>query len=256
VYGRVGREAIGARDAEHGRVVWRAKVRNRGYATPEFAAAPGLLLVATGDRLTAWESIFKPPPRGVDAGTTSFDPLVQERFLFGGVIGSRLRAARPRVHVQRARWHRGRFHSFASARPARDGFFQAPVRLRRNSRVRASVAGAHSRPLTIYAWPRFRFGRPRALGRRRALLRVSVRAPGTRLSGRRMVFYFARNGTRLRRLDTARIRGHRATFVFRPVRHIKRRDRVYVCIRGQLKLGLGRPDPLTRRCGARRIRLR
>jgi hypothetical protein len=41
---------------------------------------------------------------------------------------------------------------------------------------------------------------------------------------------------------------------FHPPRHARRSDLVWFCVKGSLRMGLGRPSPLTRRCGARVLR--
>jgi hypothetical protein len=46
----------------------------------------------------------------------------------------------------------------------------------------------------------------------------------------------------------------RATFAFRALHHVGRRDYLSVCIKGQARLGLGRPSRYLRQCGRRQIR--
>jgi hypothetical protein len=46
-----------------------------------------------------------------------------------------------------------------------------------------------------------------------------------------------------------------AVVVFDALRHVGRRDYLATCVKGQLRLGLGRPTPFTRRCGRRLIHI-
>jgi hypothetical protein len=82
---------------------------------------------------------------------------------------------------------------------------------------------------------------------------VTARAPQARLGGRTFVLYLARAKTRkLHRLAQARLAGGRTArtrLTFRPPRKVARGDVLVFCVRGQLKLELGRPSPLTERCG-------
>jgi hypothetical protein len=231
-------------------------LKTRGYTIgedPQLAAAPGLLLVTGGGLLTAWESVFKPKPGGIATGATSFDVFAGKRFGFVGVLGSQMRGARPRVRVERARWPGKRFKSLGRAgRSSPDGFFGAGIRLSRNSRLRASLGKTRSRPLTVYVYPKVKLGRARwAVVNRVVQLRAAIRAPGTHLTGRTLVLYILRHGTkRVRRIDAARIRGGHATFRYGPF-HSSRKDTLWYCVRGGLKLGFARPSPFSRRCGAR-----
>jgi hypothetical protein len=56
---------------------------------------------------------------------------------------------------------------------------------------------------------------------------------------------------RLRRAGPGRTR---VRLRFRPPARATGANRLAFCIERQLRLGLGRPSPLTRRCGARRVR--
>jgi outer membrane protein assembly factor BamB len=254
IYLSEGSHAYGL-DSRTGRTIWSTAV-HAPFETPELAAAPGLLLVESNDHLTAWESEFQPRPRGIGLGASSFDVFTRQLFGVGGVIGRDLRHGRTRVRFQEARWPGHHFHASGAVRSERDGGFSAGSRLRRNTRIRALVGRRRSGSISIFVYPRVRLGRARAAGSR-VRLRPSVRAPGVRLSGHTFVLYLNRgNKGRLTRVAAGRIHGTRATLLYRPPRHLSSRDRVFFCVRGQVRLGLGRPSPLNRRCGARRIRLR
>jgi outer membrane protein assembly factor BamB len=246
-------DRVTALDAATGRSVWGAKLGEPKQGS--LAVAPGLLLVAHGNRLSAWESVFKPRPRRIALGASAFDVLTGRRFVVAGVLGSRLRGNDARVRVQWAPWRGGRFRSFRPFKPSRDGYFGWRTSIRRNTRFRAASGRARSRPVTVYAYPRVKLGRARwTSGNRLLRLRPRVRAPGVRLSGRTFVLYLHRRGTRrAKRIDAGPIRGKRATLIYRPLRNVSRRDRVYHCVRGGPKLGLGRPTKFARRCGARTV---
>ena len=252
-----------ALDSETGQEIWTEKLagdfhNGSQYIAGEVAAAPGLLIVAGGGYVTAYESVFKPPADGIEIGADAFDVVAGKGFNVVGVLGSTVRQARPRVQIEGAPWRRGGFKRLGDVKPARDGGFSGGIKLNRNSRFRATAGGVASPPITVYAEPNVKLGRARPAGRR-IRIGVTVTTPGVRLAPRQFVLYLDRARTkRLTRLATGRLRAagrgrSRATLVFTPPRRVGRRDLLAVCIRGQLGLGLGRPAPLTRRCGARAV---
>lgn len=238
----------------------RAGPSDTGEST--IASAPGLLLVPTGSRLTAYQSVFRPAATGVAAGATA-DVEYGRRPAFAGVVGVGLRARR-RVTVQLAGHGSRRFRTLGPLTTQADGFFGASLRLSRNGRVRISVGAARSAPVRLYVYPRYRtkLRRARADPNR---IRASVRVSGprdVRLAQRRVVLYFAQpRRKRYVRLGAARLRragkgrAH-ATVRFNAVRRIGRGDFLVYCIPRASRLGLGRSDALDGRCGARRIPLR
>jgi outer membrane protein assembly factor BamB len=251
---------VRAFDAETGRLLWSDKLKPDGSSDQGprlLAAAPGLLLVAEGAGVSAYESALKPPPRGVALGAYYSDLLAGRRAILAGVLGTELRGDRPQATIESARWRGGDFKPVLSTRPGRDGGFGGRPAVVRNTRFRATAAGAASDALTVYAYPSVKLGRPVAVSRFGVRLSVVARAPATRLSGRTFVLYLDRHKTKgLTLLARARLRGGRrarAVLSFQDKTPFDKRDLVYFCIRGQLALDLGRPDPLTRRCGARRL---
>ena len=248
-------------DSETGQEIWSEKLpggfhNGSQYIVGETAAAPGLLIVAGGGFVTAYESVFKPPADGIEIGADTFDVIAGKGFSLGGVLGSGIRGGRPMVQLDGAAWRRGDFKRLGEVKPARDGGFTGGITLNRNSRFRVTAGGVASPPITVYAEPNVRIGAARAAGRRISV-GVTVRTPGTRLGRRRFVLYLDRARTkRLTRIASGRLRPAgrgraRATLVFTPLRRVGRRDLLAFCIRGQMDLGLGRPSALTRRCGAR-----
>ena len=250
-----------ARDAERGQRLWSAHPpRNldaRPYS-PVLAAGPDALLLSFEGRLSAYGSVLRPSPQGLALRVSPGILHAGGRADVVGVAGERLRVRRPRVRIQGAEWPRGRWRAAGGARVRRDGgFADRNFRIYRNARFRAAVGSIRSRAFTVYAYPRVRLGRPvRHAGR--VTVSVRARAPRTSLRGRRFVLYLDRSGSGpLRRLAVGRLRGRgpgrvRTTLTFRLPR-LGRRDRVAYCVKGQLRLRLGKPSPLTRRCGARLI---
>jgi outer membrane protein assembly factor BamB len=246
-------------DAETGRTIVSSKLAGttEDAATAELAAAPGWLFSAQRGRLEAYTSALTPAPRGVAFDVYANEVVAGRKAVGVGVLGTELRGDRPRVTIERAPWHGGRFGRALRVRPTRDGGFEGAVRLAVNSRLRATGAGVRSRPVTVYAWPQVSIGRGVAVGRRGVRLPVVASAPARRLGGRTIVLYYDRHSTKgLRLLASGRLRGGRrarAVVRFDEPRGSSSRDNVWWCIRGQLSLGMGRPEPLTRRCGARRL---
>ena len=248
VYGiRGGR--LTAVSAEDGRVLWqRGAVPGQGIGRL-LAAAPGTLLVAYSDRLTAYESFFKPAPRRVALGAEDTDADAGQSITLTGVLGRELRGVGVMVRVEAADWPREPFERFDDVRAARDGGFTAEAVVYRNSLFRVGAPGEGSDVVTVYAAPKVVIGVPRG-----GIATVGVRAPRTRLAGRTLFLYRDRPGNRpLQRLASGRLRATGPGRTRTRVSLRNRRGEIVFCIRGQLRLGLGRPTPLTRRCGARRI---
>jgi outer membrane protein assembly factor BamB len=250
---------------DSGRRLWTARPpirpQDRGVgASGELAAAPGLLLVPGGMRLTAYESVFRPQPGGIASGPAVADAVYLRPNHVVGVVGTELRGRGARVTLEYAergarRWKRG-----AAARVQADGYFSIRVRTRVNTRVRVRSGGVVSRPRTIYTYPRigYKVKRP-APNRIRATVTLRT-ARSVRLGGRRASVYIGR--VRAKRLDllgrttlSGRGAGRASGVVsFRALRHVGDHDYLAVCVKGQARLGIGRPTPFTRGCGRRRIR--
>jgi hypothetical protein len=250
-------------DAETGKPIWSDPLPgdfdSADFPPPTVAVSPGLLLIAGGGHVTAYESVFRPSPDGIDIGADAFDVIAGRAFSVVGVLGTSIRGPRPRVEIQGAPSPGGDFRRLSDEPSARDGGFFAPIVLARNSRFRAVVGGAASPPITVYAYPNVALGRPRWVGRTRLRMDVRVKAPAARFGGRTFVLYLDRvKSKRLQRIGSGRLRQvgrgrARTTLVFTPLRKVGRRDTVVFCVRGQVAMGLGRPSSLTRRCGARRV---
>lgn len=251
-------DRLAALSTEDGRVLW-TDGRVVGPAGRSLAVAPGLLLVAGEGRVVAYQSALRPPPGGIALGVDRQEVPAGTPFALVGVLGRELRRPGAQVTIEGSDWPRGRFGRVSKARAERDGGFLGGVALYRSSRFRARTARGVSAPLTVYAVPRVRLGTPRRAGRGRMAVAASVRTPRTRLDGLRLHLYLRRAGTkRLERVASGRLRRAgsgrtKASLRFRPLKRTTRADTLDFCIERQLRLGLGRPSPLTRRCGARRL---
>lgn len=252
----IGHDVYGFRDdrlvalsAEDGRELWARRPPGDGSSNQaETAAAPGTLVIAYDERLTAYESYFKPAPRAVALGASSSDVTAGEEVRLIGVLGRELRGVGVRVRLEGAE-RRGRFERFRTLRAARDGGFSIAVVVHRNSRFRVQGPGEGSEVVRVYATPRVILGRPR-----RGVTGVSVRTPRTFLAGRTLVLYRDPGGGRpLARLAAGTLRAEGPGRARTRLALRNRRGDLVFCVRGQLKLGLGRPNALNRRCGARRI---
>jgi outer membrane protein assembly factor BamB len=254
------RRELHALDSETGRVLWSETVPNGTDVTTggqiAVAAAPGTLLVAAAGRLTAYTSALQPAPRSVAFGGFPVEVNSGGRIGLVGVLGRDLRGSRPDVQIEVAAWPRGRFVRAFKIRASRDGGFDDTFVLYRNGRFRASVGGTRSKVIVRYAWPTLKLGRPRYVTRTVSRIGAVVTTKNVRLGGRTVVLYLDRRRTKgLVRMGSGRLRGGtraRTVITYREPR-ASRKDTLWYCIRGQLRLALGRPSSLTRRCGAPRL---
>jgi hypothetical protein len=216
-----------------------------------------MAFVAAGGRLEAYRSRLRPAANRIAAGAAPSELFAGDWSVLVGVLGTAVRSGDPQVRIAAARWRGGRFGRFARV-PSTGGGFQAYARVFRNTRFRASAGGRRSRTFTAYAYPDIRLGRAHQSGGR-VRQPATVRSPHTNLARRTLVLYLG-HGRSASRIGAARLHGRKgfaSTVVsFPPLRHVSSRDRVYLCVRGALRIGLGRPDDLSRRCGAAWVRLR
>jgi hypothetical protein len=227
----------------------------------ELAVAPGLLLVPTQHRLTALESVYRPNERGIAFGLSLADVRYRERTYPQGVVGTGLRTKGARVRLEWSEFPYRRWHRNVTTPVQDDGFFAFVSRDDVNTRFRVRSGGAVSAVRTAYTWPRVSYkARRPAPNRIRLTIRMRT-ARRIRLAGRRATLYLGRGRTgSLTRLGSSTtLRGSgggRGVGVvsFRALRHVGKRDFLTACVRGQARLGIGRANRFTRRCGARRIR--
>lgn len=252
---------LAARSIENGALLWsdRRVVRPPGVADAFLEAAPDLLLVGGGGRLHAYESVFSPGPRQLQAAVARRDVLAGGRIRVLGRVGEGVRSGEVRIAV--ARFPSRRFRSAGTARIRPDGGFRTRLRADRNVRIRVSRTGTHRKVLRAFVYPRVRF----RVRQRGGLVRAGVRirtARDVRLSGRRAVVYLTRpKARRYQRVGVARLRrtgrGRAAgTASFKPLARVGAKSGLVACIPGQVRLGLGRAYDLTRRCGAASVRYR
>ena len=251
VYGMRG-ERLTAFSGEDGRVIWDRKLGIDDDYSPVTAAAPGTLLLAYNGRLTAWESALKPAPRSVALGVDDSDVRAGASVTLVGVLGRELRGSGVQVRVEGGLWPDGPFERLDDVRAARDGGFTTDATVYSNSRFRVGAPGEANDVVTVYAYPDVTVGHVR-----RGRVGVTVKTPRTRLAGRTLVLYRDPPGDgALERLGSTRLRAAgsgRSRGTVRLERRPRVRDDVQSCVRGQLRLGFGRPGALSRRCGARRI---
>lgn len=259
---RVGEDHLSAFDLATGAQRWGARlIRPRTsthVGTP--AAGQGLVVVDVGTTLVALATAASAPREDVTLRLAKHGNV--EAFAAAGVSGATggtLAALRTRLEVDRFPFGGG-FRPQGRERDTRtDGRYVHSARVDRNTRVRVVTSdGRRSRTATIWTYPRIRFSVRQVAGRVRVRLRVRA-GRDVRFGGRRTAFYIVRTRQRrLVRLDAARLGGRRgrgrATFRFRPLDRVGRRDFVVACVRGAHRLGLGRADVLSRRCGARTLR--
>ncbi|HEV2813080.1 MAG TPA: PQQ-binding-like beta-propeller repeat protein [Solirubrobacteraceae bacterium] len=258
-------EAIVARDARTGAIRWAARVLTRDARSPTYggirqyaAAGEGIVVVPHGNQLTALAPLARARPEPIEV-KLSKRPDVEAGSWFGlsGTTGSVLAASRTTLEAN--------VHPFRGFRRVKEdateatGLYRHSLPVRRNTRLRVVTAdGRVSRPVSVYVYPRIRLFVSQRGGLVRARMRV-LSVPRIRaLRGRRVALYLGRRGSRrLARIDAARLgRGRSATFVFRPLprSRVTRRAYLLACVAGAHRLGLGRADVLSRRCGRRVIR--
>lgn len=246
-----------------GGVVWKARVP-KGPLEAEtlgfLSAAPGLLLVTTPSRIVAYQSVYRPAPRGVAWNATTSDVAYRSPFGVQGVIGAALRGPGARVRIDYDGYPYGGWSQVTVRRVEPDGFFAATIRQSVNTRYRIVAGGARSRSLTVYAFPRLHVAFHRAGANAIRLVFGLTTARDVRLAGRRAFVYLGRvRARRFDRLGSTRLQargsGRTAGLVkFPAIRSVGSRDFVTVCVPRQYRLGLGRRDRLARSCGRARVR--
>jgi outer membrane protein assembly factor BamB len=264
MYGATTQGVLFALDLRTGARIWQDRVPYLAGLSPSYRGgmdvAPGLLLVPGGRKLTAYESLFRPAAGGIAAAPVLSDVEFLGANSEEGVVGTQLRTKGARVTLEWDEPPFGRFRRLARGSVGPDGYFAFRIRSEKNTRVRIRLGKAVSSPRTIYTYPRVRY-RVQRLSPTRIKVVISTRtAPRTHLAGHAATLYIGRvKARRLDRLGTARLSGRGsgragASVVFPALRHVGANDYFTVCVKGQLRLGLGRPSRFTRRCGARSIR--
>jgi outer membrane protein assembly factor BamB len=266
VYAATKDGSVHAFGLESGKRQWAGRAGSEFKDSPgALALAPGLLLVAAGNKLVAYDSLFRPKPEGIDLGADSFDVEYGVRNAVGGLLGTSLRTARRRVTLQWDEPPYGRWRKLATGGVDIDGWSAFNVRTEKNTRFRAVTPGGHvSDVVTVYTYPRFRIkvsrGKGRAINHIQGAVRLTV-ARGTRLGGRRVFLYLNRvHRHYMSRLGSARLGATgpgrtRAVVPFHALSTFSNDDYFVVCVPRQWRLGLGRHDKTAARCGRKRIRL-
>jgi hypothetical protein len=221
------------------------------------------VFVAEGNRITALAPVLRPGAHGADIAATAGDVPIGKKVILVTGVGYDLRASHSKLELVTDRFPYGSNDGVHSARLLADGTAYFTSRPARNTRFRARIAGTRSKPLTVYAYPRYRFDFD-AVSPRYAIAKVTVkRAPARRLKGSRAFLYLDRRGGggTLRRLGRARLmrtarNATRAAVRFRRLDRVGRRDLFVACVKGIERRGYGRRDSLARGCGERRFALR
>ncbi|MDQ3936370.1 MAG: PQQ-binding-like beta-propeller repeat protein, partial [Actinomycetota bacterium] len=225
------------------------------------AGSPGVLVASGGQRLTAFRSLLRPDPGGIDAAVTVNDVLVGNEGEVAGAAGRTFRESRPILEVEADPYPYGRFRPAGRSGPVNaDGTTFFHPRPTRNTRYRMRAQGVPgtTRAVTVYAYPRAGVKSRFVSGRH---VRMTVRLRGGRdfrVGSRRFVLYLGRPyKRRYYRLGTARIRQAgrssavaRVTFTF--PREFSDLDVFAWCVPGLR--AWGRRDALSRRCGARVVK--
>lgn len=255
-----------ARDLRTGAERWSARLldddtTSEAYTTP--IAGQGIVVLPHERRLIALAPASRTTPEPVTIRLRGRPDQIAGRTVgVTGTTGTSLGARATRLEADPHPFD-GAFVAAPPRTTLPSGAYNHSLRLERNVRLRVVADdGRTSDGVTVYAYPRL----PLRIRQRRGLVfaRVRFTAPrGTRARGRRVALYLGRRGSRvLRRLGVGRLGGRgrrgRATFVFRPLPRTRanlHRSYALTCLRGAHRLGLGRADVLSRRCGRRVIRL-
>lgn len=233
-------------------------------------AGDGFLVVPAGGALIAYgpggvappacaNIAVTPPPPALTIATEEQE-IVQGRTVpVRGAVSGMLVLAGVAVEVQRDVWpFDGGWEPIARASTGADGSFEFSVRTHRNTRYRVVGAGLTSGEKTVYA---DLAGTLRRTSLRGPTFRskLTLRAPrGSRAPARRVALYVLRAGRRTaRRVATPRLRRVRSG-VFRAsatVRYLrpKRATIVIACYRERTPDAWGKPLPIDKACGARRL---
>jgi outer membrane protein assembly factor BamB len=258
----VANNRLAASELHSGRQVYSANLRLSGegvdfasHGAASLAAAPGLLVLSGSRVFAGFESAYQPAAGGVDVATTFTDVPSRRRVRLGGLVGTSLRAGQPKATVQMdVAPFGGKWRTIGQPRANAGGYFELGLRPDRSVRLRASVGGATSKAVIVYANGNYRT-RLR-LTKRGAKIAFSVSGPRAALSGRRVAIYATRKYG-YRRLGSGVMRGRRGHFrgVTRHTIRYDPADQYTLCVVGGPRLGVGRPDKLNRRCGARTIKV-
>jgi outer membrane protein assembly factor BamB len=251
--------AVVARDPATGAERWGAKIlplSEGGGDRRQAGAGQGVVaLIANRTLMVLGPAAGARPEPLTFALSGRPDRIYGEVARATGATGAVLAARRTRVEADEQPF-RGDFRTLVAGATDAAGKFGHRVRLTRNARIRVVADdGRTTASETVFVYPRMRLSITQRGGLVRARTRIGA-PKDVRLSRRSAALYLGRRGSRrLRRLDAARVVGRRATFVFAPLRRVSRRAFVVPCLRGAHRLGMGRADVLSRRCGARSIRL-
>jgi outer membrane protein assembly factor BamB len=257
---------IAVRDARTGEALWRGRLLGdprgnlRGGFRGYVAAGQGIVVFPSGNLLTALAPAARTRPEPVEAKLSrdeQDDAFSRYAAVLSGHTGKVLGAASVRIEATPFPF-RAPMTTVAEVETGETGVYRHELRLRRNSRVRVVTNDGRVSPtVTKYVDPELKVLRVRGHGPRPfTTLKLRFVAPaGVRARGRLVGAYFNYGGrSRVwRRLDTARLgRGGTAWLHYHDPDLLPHVGSITFCLRGAHRIGLGRPIPMSRRCGARR----
>jgi outer membrane protein assembly factor BamB len=253
------RGALVACSLDTGRTSWAARTSADATDFVRLAAAPGALVVATRGLVTAYESVLRPPAGGIAWDAETREATFHDRYGIDGLAGTSLRTPGARARIEDDEHPYGRWRKLFDTPLEPDGYFSLRVRSGRNTRLRVRIGTAVSAPIQVYVYPRISYrtrrGRGRFLNRITAVVSMRTDAQA-RLEGRRLQLYVGYDRVkRLRWLGSGRLRRigpgrTRAAVTFQALRH---GDFITACVPFAWLVGVGEPDPPSRRCGRRVI---
>lgn len=281
VYAVTSERKVIALSRASGQLVWERALASTDYYSSSsdgpiyrltgLAAAGNTLLVASGDRVTAFmpgpdtpgvDDPDKPPANGgsigleVSGNRTVFGKGVEVTANIEGISSSS-----GSMEIQADPWPYGAWEHLKDV-PIDSSYLRFVLRPARNTRYRAVYAGTNptivSNELTLFSDVQLAF-RVIARGRRRVLVKVSAAGPDDAGLRRRRVFvYHYRPRARFsRRIGSLRLRGKGTKAKGQRLLRtptLRRTDLFFICRRERRDDGFGRPDKRLALCGRPRVR--
>ena len=226
----------------------------------DFAIGNGVVLVPFQNELWALSANAKDPPPSVKLDRPPRSPITYgDKLRFEGKVATRGLDYPYDVSLRQNPWPFRR-DRHVGTEVKTSGKFVLDVRPARNSLLRLTVNGHVAKTLPVVVLPRVSSRRldhsPGSTGR----LRVTVRVPrAVRLRGATVASYLGRGkAKRFELLGRGRLSGRRgrftATYAFRTISGLGKKDFAAICVRGIHRRGMSFGDRLDRSCGAASVR--
>ena len=232
-----------------------------GGEQPGLSLGAGMLVLSEAGRVQAFRPKMRPPRRGSVLFTNKSAVPAGGKVLLSAGVGAALRKKGRRVTLLAAPAGARKLHGVKRARTRSDGTAVFSLRLHRNTRVMADPAGGkRSHGGTLYANPGFSIKVRRTSDTRGVISTGVSRVPGGQLAKRKLVAYIVKVGKKVvSRLGAAPLhrtgkQSARAKVRFKLLKHVGRRDYLFVCVPGLARAGWGFVDRYQRRCGAKRLK--